>query len=113
MLPLLPTTTPDENSAEPVTAEVSVHTLASDLEELLERLQQATTFYEVLKVEQAASAEEIKNSYYALARRYHPDRFHQEAGTPLHASVESAFAKIAQAYVTLSDPGQRSAYDAK
>ena len=106
-------TTPDESTAEPVAAEVSVHTLASDLEELLERLQQATSFYEVLKVEPGASAEEIKNSYYALARRYHPDRFHQEAGTPLHASVESAFAKIAQAYVTLSDPGQRSTYDAK
>ncbi len=108
-----PTTTPDESSAEPITPEVSVHTLASDLEELLARLQEATSFYEVLKVEPGASAEEIKNSYYALARRYHPDRFHKEAGTPLHASVESAFAKIAQAYVTLSDPGQRSAYDAK
>ena len=57
--------------------EVSVHTLATDLEELLARLQDATSFYEVLKVEPDASAEEIKNSYYALARRYHPDRFHR------------------------------------
>ena len=100
-------------SAETSPAETSVHTLATELEELLERLQNAASYYEVLKVEHGANPEEIKNSYYALARRYHPDRFHMQAGTPLHASVESAFAKIAQAYVTLADPGQRTAYNAK
>jgi curved DNA-binding protein CbpA len=106
-------TAPDENSAETSPAEVSVHTLASDLEELFARLQNAASFYEVLKLRHDASPQDIKNSYYALARRYHPDLFHMQAGTPLHASVESAFAKIAQAYVTLTDPAQRSAYDAK
>ena len=103
----------EQSRVETSPAEASVHTLASELEELLERLQNAATFYEVLKVEQGSSPLEIKNSYYALARRYHPDRFHMQAGTPLHTSVESAFAKIAQAYVTLSDPAQRSAYDSK
>ncbi|HET6668921.1 MAG TPA: DUF4388 domain-containing protein [Pyrinomonadaceae bacterium] len=106
-------TAPVESSAETSPADVSVHTLATELEELLKRLQDATNYYQVLKVEPGADPEEIKNSYYALARRYHPDRFHKQAGTPLHASVESAFAKIAQAYVTLADPAQRSAYDAK
>ena len=106
-------TVPEESSAATSPAETSVHTLAAELEELLERLKNAATFYEVLKLDRGASPLEIKNSYYALARRYHPDRFHMQAGTPLHTSVESAFAKIAQAYVTLSDPGQRTAYDAK
>ncbi|MGI8917057.1 MAG: DnaJ domain-containing protein, partial [Pyrinomonadaceae bacterium] len=104
---------PEESGEEPGPAEVSVHTLATDLEELFERLQNAASFYEVLKLGNDASPQEIKNSYYALARRYHPDLFHMQAGTPLHASVESAFAKIAQAYVTLTDPAQRLAYDAK
>jgi len=104
---------PEESGAETSPAEASVHTLASDLEELLARLQNAASFYEVLKLGHDASPQDIKNSYYALARRYHPDLFHMQAGTPLHASVESAFAKIAQAYVTLTDPAQRSAYDAK
>ena len=102
-----------ETLAETGEAEVSVHTLASDLEELFARLENAASFYEVLKLGHDASAQDIKNSYYSLARRYHPDLFHMQAGTPLHASVESAFAKIAQAYVTLTDPAQRSAYDAK
>lgn len=107
-----PPTAADESGAESP-EEVSVHTLATDLEELFERLQNAASFYEVLKLGHDASPKEIKNSYYALARRYHPDLFHMQAGTPLHASVESAFAKIAQAYVTLTDPALRSAYDAK
>ncbi len=107
------TSAPAEGRAETSPPEASVHSLAMELEELLERLQDAASHYEVLKIDQGASPEEIKNSYYALARRYHPDRFHKQAGTPLHASVESAFAKIAQAYVTLADPGQRTAYDSK
>ncbi|MDQ3473234.1 MAG: DnaJ domain-containing protein, partial [Acidobacteriota bacterium] len=106
-------TAPDDSSAETSPSEVSVHTLATDMEELFERLQNAASFYEVLKLGHDATPQDIKNSYYALARRYHPDLFHMQAGTPLHASVESAFAKIAQAYVTLTDPAQRSAYDAK
>ncbi len=106
-------TAPEDGSAETSPAEVSVHTQASDLEDLFARLQNAASFYEVLNLGNDASPQEIKNSYYALARRYHPDLFHMQAGTPLHASVESAFAKIAQAYVTLTDPAQRSAYDAK
>jgi curved DNA-binding protein CbpA len=94
-------------------AETSVHTLASQLDELLKRLAAASSHYEILDVAETAGPSDIKSSYYALARRYHPDRFHLHAGTPLHSSIESAFAKIAQAYVTLSDPTQRAGYNAK
>jgi curved DNA-binding protein CbpA len=102
-----------ESTEEATPTEESVHTLAAELKELLERLENAPSYYEVLDVKHEASAEEIKSNYYALARRYHPDRFHMQAGTELHASVESAFAKIAQAYVTLTDPALRSSYNAK
>ncbi len=93
-------------------AETSVHSLANQLEELLSRLAAASSHYETLDVTETAGPDDIKSSYYALARRYHPDRFHLHAGTPLHSSIESAFAKIAQAYVTLSDPKQRAGYNA-
>ena len=93
--------------------ETSVHTLATQLDELLARLAAASSHYEILDVTETAGPGDIKSSYYALARRYHPDRFHLHAGTPLHSSIESAFAKIAQAYVTLSDPTQRAGYNAK
>ena len=93
--------------------ETSVQTLAAQLDELLARLAAASSHYEILNVTETAGLGDIKSSYYALARRYHPDRFHLHAGTPLHSSIESAFAKIAQAYVTLSDPTQRAGYNAK
>jgi curved DNA-binding protein CbpA len=66
----------------------------------------------VLEVGRLATIDEIKNAYHALARRFHPDRFHQ-SNTQLRARVESAFARIAHAYETLSDQIRRADYDAK
>ena len=84
----------------------------ADLEALFARLEIAKDHYEVIDVARLATIDEIKNAYHALARRFHPDRFHQsEAG--LRARVESAFARIAQAYETLSDQSLRTDYDAK
>lgn len=82
-----------------------------DLQAFLARLSDAVTYYEVLDLPRTSEANEIKDSYYALARRYHPDRFHLKSGTELHAKISSAFARITQAYETLTDPKTRSAYD--
>jgi len=83
----------------------------ADLEAFLERLSGAVSYYEVLDLPRTAEANEFKESYYALARRYHPDRFHLRSGTGLHAKISSAFARITQAYETLTNPRTRSAYD--
>ncbi|HVS21287.1 MAG TPA: DUF4388 domain-containing protein [Pyrinomonadaceae bacterium] len=85
---------------------------ASELQALFARLQNATDHYEVLNLGRLASAEEIKSAYHTLARRYHPDRFHQSA-PDLRSRVDSAFARIAQAYETLGDQSLRGVYDAK
>ena len=77
----------------------------------MQRLSQAVNYYEIIKLPTTADNDEIKNAYYALARRYHPDRFHLKAGTPLHAQISSAFARITQAYETLTDANARLAYD--
>jgi curved DNA-binding protein CbpA len=82
------------------------------LGDFLERLRAATSFYEVINVAPTAGVAEIKVAYYALARRYHPDRFHLKSGTRLHEQISSAFARITQAYETLIDAGARSTYDA-
>jgi curved DNA-binding protein CbpA len=83
----------------------------ADLEKFFARLSQATTHYEVVNLPPTAAANEIKDTYYALARRYHPDRFHIQSGTSLHARISSAFARITQAYETLTDPNARAVYD--
>lgn len=84
----------------------------ADLGAFLARLGEAVSYYEVLDLPRTAQASEVKDSYYALARRYHPDRFHLKSGTGLQAKISSAFARITQAYETLTNPKTRSAYDA-
>ena len=81
------------------------------LGDFLERLRAATNFYEVLDASPSADTNGIKEAYYALARRYHPDRFHLKSGTRLHQQISSAFARITQAYETLIDTDARSTYD--
>ncbi|HEY0077856.1 MAG TPA: DUF4388 domain-containing protein [Pyrinomonadaceae bacterium] len=71
------------------------------------------THYEVLGVGRRAPREEVKSVYYALARRFHPDRFHKDTDAPLRSRIEQAFAKIAQAYEVLKDNRQRANYDLK
>jgi curved DNA-binding protein CbpA len=82
-----------------------------ELERFLSRVGESKNYYEILELSPSAGANEIKNAYYALARRYHPDRFHLQSGTPLHAKLSSAFARITQAYERLMDPKARSAHD--
>ncbi len=94
-------------------AGLSGKTEEEELNEFFARLENANDHYAVLNVTATAGSDDIKNSYYALARRYHPDRFHLQASTPLHARIESAFARLAQAYGTLTDERQRSTYDSK
>ena len=84
-----------------------------ELEQFLARLGQAEDYYEVLGVTRTTEANALKRAYHALARRYHPDRFHQEAGTDLHKQLQAAFARVAQAYETLKDAQARSSYNLK
>ncbi|HJT27522.1 MAG TPA: DUF4388 domain-containing protein [Pyrinomonadaceae bacterium] len=87
-------------------------TSPQDVENLLVRVKNARTHYEVLDVAREISAPELKTVYYQLARRYHPDRFRKSAAE-LVPRIEAAFARIAQAYDTLRDDQLRASYDAK
>ncbi|HLA12610.1 MAG TPA: DnaJ domain-containing protein [Pyrinomonadaceae bacterium] len=82
-----------------------------DLTAFLARIEVASDHYGVLDVSASTPLDEIKRAYYGLARRYHPDRFHRESA--VHARIESAFARITQAYEVLTDSAQRANYDAK
>ncbi len=93
--------------------EASEETQIAELDSFLARLDGASSHYEVLNVISSAPPERIKNSYYGLARLYHPDKFHLQTSATLHSRIESAFARITQAYETLMDPRRRSGYDAK
>ncbi|KAL8245772.1 hypothetical protein R6Q59_006988 [Mikania micrantha] len=61
-------------------------------------------YYKVLKVRKNATLQEIKSSYRALARKYHPDMNKGDG-------AEEKFKEISAAYEILSDEEKRSLYD--
>ena len=83
-----------------------------ELEDFLARVKNSPTHYDVLDVGREVSPSELKTVYYQLARRYHPDRF-RKADAALVSRLESAFARITQAYDTLRDDRLRSSYNTK
>ncbi|HEV8370632.1 MAG TPA: DUF4388 domain-containing protein [Pyrinomonadaceae bacterium] len=82
------------------------------VDSFLDRLALAKSHYEVLDVESDATTTVLKNAYYDLARKYHPDRF-RNSEPNLLSRIESAFARITQAYDVLQDPGMRATHDSK
>ncbi len=63
-------------------------------------------YYQVLGVNKSASQEEIKNTYYKLARQYHPDHNAQD-----QQAAEKKLKEINNAYDTLKDKERRAEYD--
>ena len=64
-----------------------------------------TDFYVELGVPKAATQDEIRQAFKALARRYHPDR------NPDDVPTQEKFQRITAAYDVLSDPEKRQVYD--
>lgn len=64
-------------------------------------------FYKVLGIERTASQKEIKDAYYKLARRFHPDL------VPSNDVSIKKFNIITQAYKVLVDLDQRLNYKIK
>lgn len=83
------------------------------LEEYLENVEKAASYYEILGVNIEAQTSDIKTAYFQLAKKYHPDKFHQESNEGLQQRIQSAFTEIARAYDTLKDKDTREVYDYK
>ena len=66
-----------------------------------------TNYYEVLGVKQDASIEEIKTSYRALQKKYHPDVY--KGDNPDYAA--EMVKRANEAYSVLSDEQKRADYD--
>lgn len=59
-------------------------------------------YYELLEVDYNATQEQIKRSYYKLAKKYHPD---------INPKTANLFKYITAAYNVLSNPKERELYD--
>mmetsp|Transcript_14844 Transcript_14844/g.42566 ORF Transcript_14844/g.42566 Transcript_14844/m.42566 type:complete len:174 (-) Transcript_14844:71-592(-) len=69
----------------------------------------APDYYAVLGLERDARQVQIKKAYFELAKKMHPDKHH---GTETEKGANMAFEHLQKAYKVLSDPKQRSVYDA-
>lgn len=83
------------------------------LEKYLHQVEIAESYYEILDVPVKANNSELKIAYFNLAKKYHPDRYHQEVDKALQQRVQNAFSEIARAYDTLKDEKARELYDFK
>ncbi len=85
---------------------------ASDLvEELREFHSKVGTvdYWELLGVSKKASSEEIKDAYFRLSKKFHPDRFPKE-DKEIQEMASRVFREINTAYEVLSDPKKREEY---
>jgi tetratricopeptide (TPR) repeat protein len=82
-------------------------------EECLARLAigEGRDHYMILGIDRGAARTDVREAYYALARRYHPDRFRSGGLRDLLPRFEAFFTLVTDAYNTLSSPERRSEYD--
>lgn len=67
--------------------------------------------YVVLGLSRSCAPREVRDRYYALARRYHPDRFRAGDLQDLLPRFEEFFSRVTSAYNTLNDPTSRKEFD--
>jgi curved DNA-binding protein CbpA len=80
------------------------------LDEYLDRVESAATFYDVLGIDSKSEITEIKQAYLSLAKVFHPDKFHTESAETLRR-VQHAFAELTRAHDSLKNAESRDVYD--
>lgn len=88
--------------------------LAPELREQVDTLYLAIEthdHYALLGVSRTAEKAAIKDAYYALASKLHPDRYFRKNLGAYKAKMEAVFARMTEAHDTLTRRAKREAYD--
>ena len=72
---------------------------------------QGRDHFEVLGIERKANENEVKEAYFRLARRFHPDTPLDPALQDLRGKRENVFLRLGAAYETLRNPSSRAQYE--
>ena len=78
----------------------------------LAKLVDELDYYQLLELDRSAPASAIKQAYYAVSRKLHPDANRQLVGAERDALARIA-KRISEAYQVLRDQRRRQAYDAQ
>ncbi len=65
-------------------------------------------YHELLGIERDADDKAIKRAYFALSKRFHPDRYFRQEIGGFYGRLERIFKKLVEAYELLSDPSTRA-----
>ena len=71
----------------------------------------AKSHFEALGVERSATDAQVKEAYFRLAKRFHPDTHHDPNMADLRDKLESVFIRLGEAYEVLRSPRSRAAYE--
>ncbi len=82
-------------------------------QEILEMQQALKTknHFEVLGISRASGEAEVKEAYFRLAKRFHPDAHHGGSLSDLRDTLETVFIQLGEAYEVRRDPRRRSEYE--
>jgi curved DNA-binding protein CbpA len=69
------------------------------------------THFEVLGIERGATEQQVKEAYFRLARRFHPDSHHDATLADLVDQLEAVFIRLGEAYEVLKTPRLRADYE--
>ncbi len=82
----------------------------ADEAETLAQLLDQLDYFQVLKLEQTATPNQIKDAFHRESRAFHPDRFHALPDSPLKRNVGRIYKRVTEAYVILRDDVARKKY---
>ena len=93
----------------PATQRASTH--SASREEILERAQtiEKEDFFQVLGISRTDPPDVVRSAYFALAKRWHPDRMPTEL-EDVRDEAAKVFGRISEAFQTISDVEQRAQY---
>ena len=72
---------------------------------------QARTHFEVLGVPPDATEAQVREAYFRLAKRFHPDVHHDPRLSDLREELEEVFGRLGEAYEVLCSPRLRARYE--
>lgn len=83
------------------------------IDEVLEFYEKLSSlnYYQILGLTADASQEDVKKSYFRLARKFHPDLYGRNLPSETNRKIDSVFDHITKAYQTLSDDTKKNDYD--
>jgi tetratricopeptide (TPR) repeat protein len=110
-LPAVETPTPVAQ-APPPPVEISAESAArrQEILDAFERLKSSNHF-EILGIPRASNDAQVKEAYFRLAKRFHPDAHHDRALADLREKLEAVFIRLGEAYEVLRHARTRASYE--